>query len=282
LVLTCKLVKILWLQYKFVKAVKYYKKAIELSKDKGDNLALNRSVNNLGNLYRILGKYDEALILFKSILLSTPDDKDFNGTIVLLLNISRTYTSLKKYKYAEEYADKAFYLANCLEDFHQYILSLISKININIEILNIKKIISLHLLLIKIKEKVKQSPKDFDIKIITYKVNFLELLFESKKIHREKPMIDIFKEISLEIEDCKDNKTPKMELSFLYCKLYKYLYDHSKKQKINIAEIEDIIKDNYILNKKESIEFLISQSSLSPNVAYKNRLKELEKFPDIR
>ncbi|NOR46359.1 MAG: helix-turn-helix domain-containing protein [Candidatus Delongbacteria bacterium] len=268
------------------KAIEYFKKAIKLSKKRGNVVFINRSTRNLGNIYNILGKYDKAIISFKSILLSIQESQEYKGLITLLLYISGTYFNLKKYKISENYAEKAIFLSNVLKNDLLYFCSLIYMINIHIEQLDIKKIVAILQIFINMKDKIKNSSTKFIIKIITYKSEFLKLLFNHKLtkkeiLLREEKIIDIFNEIDSDIEYYKDNNDQKAELTFLYCKLYKYLYDHSKKQKIKIEMIEGIIKDSYILHKKNATEIYTTLSSQAEDVLYKKRLKEIEQFPEL-
>ena len=266
------------------KSVKYYKKAIKLSSERGDVIFLNRSRANLGNLYKTIGKNDKAISIFKSILSSSQENKDYGNEISLLLNITRIYFDLKKYEIAEQYADKALFLSDISKASYLYFRSLIFKFDIHIEQLNIKSIVTIHQLLSKKRDQIENSSLDFLLKIINYNVEFLKLLFnyklsKSKVLLREKHILDIFNRINLDIEKYKENNEQKAELTYLYCRLYKYLFNHSKKQKIKLKDIEEIVKDNYILNKNVATDLYITLSSKSLNVFYKNRLEEIKEFP---
>ncbi|NOR46328.1 MAG: tetratricopeptide repeat protein [Candidatus Delongbacteria bacterium] len=271
----------------FEKSIQCFKKAIKLSSERKNILLLNRNTVLLADVYFMQGKYDKAISIIKSVLPSIQKIKDHETEIRSLQNISKVYLELKKYNIAEEYADKAIFLADYLKDNNQYILGLICKINIHFQKFNLKKIIAIDQIFVKMNDRIEYTSTKFIVNLISLKVEFLKLLFvsEVKKVNRlseEKKLINIFNRINSEIEYYDTENEEKAELTFLYCSLYQYIFDHAKKTKVNVTSIEKVIKDNYMLNKKNTIELYTKLYSKIPNVLYKNRLKELEKFSKIK
>ena len=268
-----------------LKAIEHYRKAIKLSVKRGEVVLQKRSEVNLGNLYTFIGKYKNAITIFKSILTHTHKIENYTHEITLLRNVSVIYLNLKKYKIANKYAEKAIFLSSILKNDLQYFLSLISKINIHIEQLDIKKIMAIYPIFINMNDKIEFPDKKYLINSLSYKIETLKLLFsyklsKSERLSREKYLIYIFNKLNVDINNSV-NDEDLAELTHLYCRLFKYLYDYSKQQKINIKPIEESVKESYIHNKKIATELYTTLHSKTPNIIYKLRLKKIEKLPNL-
>ena len=121
------------------------------------------------------GKYDKAISTIKSVLPSIQEIKDHETEIRSLQNISRIYLKLNKYKIAEEYADKAIFIADYLKDNNQYILSLICKINIHFQKFNFKKIVAINQIFIKMNDRIEYTSTKSIVNLIIKRVEALKL-----------------------------------------------------------------------------------------------------------
>ena len=204
----------------FERSIQCFKKAIKLSSERSNVVTLNRNSILLSNVYHMQGKYDKAISIIKSVLPSIQEIKDHETEIRSLQNISKVYLELKKYKISEDYADKAIFLADYLKDHNQYFLSLICKINILFQKFDLKKIIALQQIFIKMKDKIEYTSTIFIANLISFRVKLLKLLF-GHETEKEKNIIDIFSKINSEIENQDSENEEKSELTFLYCRLYK-------------------------------------------------------------
>lgn len=115
-------------ELKYIKAEKYYLLSLKLKKElysSGSN-ELARTLNNLANLYKLMGRNDEALLKCEESLLyrksrDTLDDYDYNRS---LITKSQVLLNLGKFKESEEILLKSLSIENNANrsNFSNYIL----------------------------------------------------------------------------------------------------------------------------------------------------------------
>lgn len=159
----------------FERSIQCFKKAIKLSSERNDVVLFNRNTVLLANVYHMQGKYDKAISIIKSVLPSVQKIKDHETEIRSLQSISKIYLELKKYKVSEDYADKAIFLADYLKDHNQYILSLICKINIHFQKFNLKKIIAINQIFIRMNDRIEYTSTKSIVSLINKRVKALKL-----------------------------------------------------------------------------------------------------------
>ncbi|APY07599.1 hypothetical protein BWZ20_04480 [Winogradskyella sp. J14-2] len=85
------------------RAEKYYNKALEISKQYGEKSLIGLNYRHLGELYNKKGEYRKALIYMKDALQNAEETGTRKKKIGDLLEISKAYAGLGRYKKAYEY-----------------------------------------------------------------------------------------------------------------------------------------------------------------------------------
>ncbi|NOR44531.1 MAG: helix-turn-helix domain-containing protein [Candidatus Delongbacteria bacterium] len=269
----------------FEESEKYLKKTITASINEGHVIFQYRTFIKLGEVYLIQGKYNKALTSIKSILNFVQNVNDYTSEISAYQSLSELYLDLKKYKISEEYADKAIFISKFLNYNERFILSMICKINIYIEQLKINNIINTFQLLKKYISKTEYPTTKFTLDIISHKVEFLKTIYSLldtnvSTSNKEKHIIDILDQVNSKINKTSKKYKIKAELSFLYCKLFKYLFDFAEKNGYSIKHMISQIKDQYLYNLKITKELYSTLSIEFPRIQYINRLEEIKNFPN--
>jgi tetratricopeptide (TPR) repeat protein len=95
------------------KSLLYYKKALDANKKLGNKIIQSHLLNSIGERYRYMGKYTEALKAYQDALLvnNTPYDIELNES-----NIADVYVRLNNLPVAFKYDFKSLQIATSIED----------------------------------------------------------------------------------------------------------------------------------------------------------------------
>lgn len=108
---------------KYAEALEYYTKAEGIAAKHKLINELANAKNSIGNMYRNLSNYGEALGYFKEVLSIAQEDEELSKSIpVILSNIGLVYTSEKDYKTALEYYQQGHSIAKTGKSVYNKVL----------------------------------------------------------------------------------------------------------------------------------------------------------------
>ena len=101
-------------QEDYDKSILYYNKALEIAKDKGDQLKAAGYISNIGRIYCIKGDLDKGVSFYKDAILIYNNLNEGKRTLSPLSNIALTYTQQGRHIEALKYIKK------CLSGFREH------------------------------------------------------------------------------------------------------------------------------------------------------------------
>ncbi|MEK6324981.1 MAG: tetratricopeptide repeat protein, partial [Acidobacteriota bacterium] len=101
---------------RYEKAIEYYEQALAISRELKDRAGEGGALNNLGNTYRRLSRYEKAIEYFEQALSIAREAKNRAGESNALNNLGLAYDSLSRYEKAIEYFEQALAIRRDLKD----------------------------------------------------------------------------------------------------------------------------------------------------------------------
>ncbi|MBN1971249.1 MAG: tetratricopeptide repeat protein [Candidatus Delongbacteria bacterium] len=97
-------------------SILYLNKAIAIEEKRGNKYDLMKYINNLGNVYFMMGTFDKALEYLRTSMEISETLGDVYTRSISYANLSEVYIELKKFKIAEKYIRTSIELANRMKN----------------------------------------------------------------------------------------------------------------------------------------------------------------------
>jgi tetratricopeptide (TPR) repeat protein len=87
----------------YPKCIEYYERALEIKLDIGDKIAISVTLNNIGNIYRLMKNYNKALENHEKAYILVKDSKNYNALSLTYESLAKVYSDLGNHTVAIDY-----------------------------------------------------------------------------------------------------------------------------------------------------------------------------------